>query len=103
MKRTTQKISNKAYINEKEVFETYDNPHNLTFFEFKLILKTFFFVFMNNIIHNARIYKLPYKLGMIGVLKGPDKRKIIDFNLYKQGIKTQVKNYHSLNMKVKFC
>lgn len=93
---------NRIYLTEEDIFLDYKNEHNLSREEFKFILKTFFTVFVNEIIVNAKVFHLPFKLGRIGVLKTFGDASLIDFNLYKQGIKTTIKNNHSSNYRVKF-
>lgn len=61
--------ANKSYLNEGNIFQEYENPYNLTLPQFKFILKTFFVILVNDIIHNGTIFKLPNKLGKLGILK----------------------------------
>ena len=94
--------SGKAYLNEADIFEAYDNKYEITLFKFKLILKIFFITLMREIIYEGKIFRLPFKLGSLGVLKKYGDSSQLDFNLYKQGIKTFIKNPHTHNYRVKF-
>lgn len=96
-------VRSKAYYNEADIYEQYDNKFNISYAEFKFILKTFFVIMLHDIIHNGTVFKLPNKLGRIGVLKNYGDTTHIDFNLFKQGIRTTIKNTHSFNYKAKFC
>lgn len=97
-----QTLAGKNYLNEGDIFKSYTNEHELTFSEFKFILKTFFIVLSNYIIYEGNIFKLPNKLGRLGIIKKYGNSSLIDFNLFKQGIVTKEKNTHTHNYSVKF-
>lgn len=75
----------------------YDNPHKITASDYKMILFTFNTFLMESIISQGLVYKLPFRLGILGALqyKGTG-YKPFDYNLYKKtGVKSLMKNLHS--------
>jgi hypothetical protein len=90
---------NNPYVTELDAFATYDNKHNISAYDFKLILKTFFCALQYDMIHTGTGYTLPYHLGNLSVRKKPlgkSSRGLFDFQYFKEtGLKRWIKNNHS--------
>ena len=91
------KMKKEDYVNELEIFRAYPNKYNITSKDFTLILKTFFFIMVHNMIYKYKIYKLPYGLGHMGIYKrNTIGRGCFDWKLFHtEGIKHWKKNLHT--------
>jgi len=78
-----------------ELIKDYSNPHNLSRDEIKLILDTFHFSLMKDMIDTGTAYILPFQLGLLGVFRvAVFGRGVFDYQLYKE---TGIKRYHRNN------
>jgi len=100
----SDKVFNKAYASEKEAFAAYSNPHGISFYDFKLILKTFFYILQTEAQTTGDVFILPYKLGAFGIRKKPTFGKgSFDYKLFNEtGAKRYNKNNHSSQYVAKF-
>ena len=81
----TEQLSTKSYASEIEAFAAYPNKHNITFSDFKLILKTFFSILIEEVINTGDNYIFPNKLGSFGIRKKDTwGRGVFDYQLYKE-------------------
>lgn len=79
----------------QDLYGDYPNPHNLSKEEIKLILDTFHFSLMKDMIDTGTAYILPFQLGLLGVFRvGVYGRGVFDYQLYKD---TGIKRYHRNN------
>ena len=80
-------------------FSSYDNKYQLKENDYKLILRSFYFILKEELIYTGKIYILPKKLGTIGIkkIKMPTKfRGVLDYQLFrKTGERRYLKNLHS--------
>lgn len=82
-------------LSSTDFCKTYPNPHNLSKEEIKLILDTFHFSMMQDIVHSGAAYILPFQLGLIGVFRvAAAGRGVFDYQLFKD---TGIKRYHFNN------
>ena len=82
----------------------YDNKYNLTKEEYNLIVRSFFYIFANDLINTGKVYQLPRNLGTFSIRKKPIfGRGYFDYQLYKDtGVKRYIKNNHSSNYVSRF-
>lgn len=94
----------KPYATELDAFKTYANKHDISLYDFKLILKTFFFVLQKELISTGDIYSFPFRLGNISVRKKDTYGKgHFDYQYFKDtGLKRYIKNNHSSKYLAKF-
>lgn len=98
------KQTNKVYLTDQDIFETYSNSHQLKKIEFITILRVFSYLLTKTIIDGGKVFSLPLRLGKLGVIKFKNiGKKIIDYNHFnKTGEKILLKNYHSAGYIAKF-
>lgn len=103
MRRTKQQ-ANKAYLTLNDFYESYPDKDNLTLEEYKLILKTFNYFLVKSMIEEGKLYLLPNRMGVLGIMKQKVfGRGVFDYNLYKkEGIKVWKKNLHSSSYTARF-
>lgn len=64
--------------------------------DYSMIVITFFRVMMTRMIKFGEIYRLPEKLGVMGIFKSPTNYPMYDYGYYKKtGIKNFLLNKHS--------
>lgn len=97
MSKQSKEFNN--YRTVTPLFNTYNNKYQISKEDFLLIIKTYFKIMVHNIVNQGKIYKLPHRLGNVGVRKTPVKlRGVFDYNLFKkEGLKVWKKNNHSAN------
>lgn len=85
------------YLSLFKTFKTYKNEFNLTEQQFNIIIKSFFFILLREMIQKAKTFALPNKLGVFGIRKTPTHgRGYFDYQLYRNtGIKRYLRNNHS--------
>lgn len=88
---------NKRHRTTIDSFKEYSNPHDISYQDYALILKTFNYLLAKEIMEQGTLYALPSRLGVIGVYKRKTLGKgKFDYNHYKDtGEKVWKKNLHS--------
>lgn len=77
------------------MYAEYPNPHNLSKGDIRLIMDTFHYMLMHDIIENGTCYILPFELGELTVVRIPvHGRGVFDYQLFKD---TGIKRYHKNN------
>jgi len=86
-----------------ESYATFNRKDLVTLDEYKKVVNTFFITLCKRIILEGKIYRLPYKLGMIGVLKHvPVYSRWVDWTeTVKEGRMIKRSNFHSDNYMAK--
>lgn len=89
-------MADSRYFGERDIYEAYDNKHNISWETFTLITRTFFLHLIEAVIDEGKVFSFPNKLGIFGVFKTKTKAKMIDYNHYKKtGEKVMMRNFHS--------
>lgn len=80
-----------------DIFKQYDNKYNLTSQEFKIILSTFNFLMISDMIKTGTAYNLPHSNGTLVLGRVKNYRKFYpDFKLMReQKIAVPIRNTHS--------
>jgi len=81
----------------RDSFATYDNPHNIDFATYRLILKSYNYLLARNIMETGEVRRLPSLCGLLSIRKTATKKQgAFDYNLFKkEGIKRYIQNDHS--------
>lgn len=75
---------NNTYLTETDSFYTYDNKYNLSINDYRLILRVFFTLFIEELVHSGNIFILPCRLGNLSIRKKETfGRGNFDYQLYK--------------------
>lgn len=91
-----RKQNNNNYLLLEHTFKEYENKNKISKEEYKLIIKTFFYILAQEMMRTGKIYSLPKSIGTIGIFKFKNKHKILDYKYYRQtGERRVIKNMHS--------
>jgi hypothetical protein len=79
-----------------DFYKTFEGKDEVTPAEYRLIQKTFFNLLTRSMIYEGKVYKLPEKIGAIGVFMVGEEKKFYNFQHYKEtGQKIYIRNNHS--------
>lgn len=76
-------LNTAKYMEDKELFQYYDNPHGITQEQFIKILETFTLLMVNEI-YEGKVFRLPNRIGTLGIrsYKRGHRAKRFDFVHY---------------------
>jgi hypothetical protein len=98
-KISKQPTQNSNYLSFFDVYKAYTNKFGLSELDYKLIIRSFFFILKDEMIQTGKVFILPNKLGTFGIkkIKMPVKfRGILDYQHFrKTGERRYLKNLHS--------
>ena len=80
----------------KDFYDRYEDKEEITQQEYRLIQKTFFNLLTKSMIYEGKVYRLPEKIGAIGVFMTGEEKKYYNYQHYKDtGEKIFIRNNHS--------
>lgn len=99
-----KQLDKKAYLTICDFYDKYPDKEEISLEEYKLIAKTFNYFLVKSMIEEGKLYLLPNRMGVLGILKQRVfGRGVFDYNLYKkEGIKVWKKNLHSSSYAARF-
>lgn len=94
----------KASRTLRDLYEAFPNKDEIPYHEYRLILKTFNYLFVKSMIESGKVYYIPGHLGVMGIFRVPVAgRGVFDYKLYGEtGVKVWKKNLHSSSYTARF-
>jgi len=87
---------NKRSYTLQDIYEQYDNPHDLDKADYIKICRAFNYYLVRSLIETGYAYKLPHTLGTISIRKRKGGGGLLNFKHYNEtGEKVYLKNKHS--------